>query len=145
MEAAPSNRTSSSGQVAYRRLVWAWIPAGLLAAAINSVVYLVSRAVGVIPQDVIIPNAGTPLAVGQVVALSFIPALFAAVLLAILGCLTRRAFTVFAVLAAIVLVLSFVTPFSIPGAPIGMILALEIMHVVAAVTIVAVLTRLARR
>lgn len=148
MEAAPSNRTSppsSAGGVSYRRLLWAGPLAGIMAAAINAVIWLVARGVGAMPQDVIIPNSGTPLTLGPVVILSFVPALFAAVFLAVLGRFTRRAFAIFAVIAVIVLVLSFYTPFTIPGVPIGMVLALELMHVVAAVVVVAVFARFARR
>ncbi len=42
-------------------------------------------------------------------------------------------------------VLSFITPFTIPGAPAAMILTLLIMHVVAAAIIIWVLTTLAPR
>lgn len=52
--------------------------------------------------------------------------------------------TVFRILAVVLLALSFVTPFSIPGAPVGMIAALELMHVIAAVVIAGLLTTLGR-
>ena len=44
----------------------------------------------------------------------------------------------------IVLGLSFVTPFLIPGAPLAMVATLLLMYVVAAVFIVSILTTLAR-
>ncbi|MCA1718293.1 MAG: DUF6069 family protein [Actinobacteria bacterium] len=50
----------------------------------------------------------------------------------------------FRVLAAIVLVLSFATPFTIPGVPLAMVATLLLMHVVAAVVVVSILTTLAR-
>ncbi len=52
----------------------------------------------------------------------------------------------FRVLATIVLVLSFATPFTTPGAPLAMVATLLLMHVVAAVVVVvvSVLTTLAR-
>ena len=46
-------------------------------------------------------------------------------------------------MAAVVLALSFATPFTLPGAPVAMILALLLMHVIAAVAITGVLTTLA--
>jgi len=44
--------------------------------------------------------------------------------------------------AVVVLVVSFVNPFTIPGAPLAMILVLDLMHVIAAAIIVGVLTTL---
>jgi hypothetical protein len=43
-----------------------------------------------------------------------------------------------------VLVLSFATPFIIPGAPLAMVATLLLMHVVATVVTVSILTTLAR-
>jgi hypothetical protein len=143
MEVA-SGRRPSVGGVSYRRLLWAAPLAGIVAAACNAVLWLVARALGAMPQDLIVNDVG-PITVGPVMAFSFVPALFAGVLLALLARVTRRPLRVFTVVAAVVLVLSFVTPFSIAGAPLGMVLALEVMHVVAAVVIVVVLTRFARR
>jgi lysylphosphatidylglycerol synthetase-like protein (DUF2156 family) len=97
-----------------------------------------------IPGDVIVPNAGTPLTVGMVVFTSIVGALGAAVAFAIVGRFARRPVRKFVVLAAVVLVLSFVTALSIPGAPLSMILAMELMHVVAAAVIVGVLVTLGR-
>jgi len=47
--------------------------------------------------------------------------------------------------AAAVLVLSFATPLTLLGAPAAMILALLLMHVIAAMAITGVLTTLGRR
>ena len=46
----------------------------------------------------------------------------------------------FRVLAVAVLVLSFATPFSVPGAPAAMVVALLLMPVVAAVVVTGVVT-----
>ena len=80
-----------------------------------------------------------------VVIFSFVPALLAAGFLALLGRFTKRPLRTFTIVAAVVFVLSLYTPFSIPGAPFAMILALELMHLVVAVIVVAVLTKLGRR
>jgi hypothetical protein len=60
------------------------------------------------------------------------------------GELTRRPARNFRVFVAIVLVLSFVMPFTIPGALLAMAVTLLLMHVVAAVIAVSILTTLAR-
>ena len=63
---------------------------------------------------------------------------------AIVALLARRPIRTFRIVAAVVLVLSFATPLTIPGTPLSMILTLELMHVVAAVIIAGMLTMLAR-
>jgi hypothetical protein len=70
--------------------------------------------------------------------------LLGALLIAVMGRLTRRPIRTFRVVAA-VLVLSFATPFTLLGAPAAMILASLLMHVIAAVAITGVLTTLGRR
>ena len=82
---------------------------------------------------------------GMVVGSTVVPALVAGVVFALLGRFTRRPVRNFVVLVAVLLVLSFVTPLTISGAPLSMILAMELMHVVAAVVIVGGLVVLARR
>ena len=62
----------------------------------------------------------------------------------IVALLSRWPIRTFRIVAAVVLVLSFATPLTIPGAPLSMILTLELMHVVAAVIITGMLTTLAR-
>jgi hypothetical protein len=72
-------------------------------------------------------------------------ALLAALVLALIGLLSRRPVRVFRLVATGVLVLSFVMPLTISGAPLAMILSLEAMHVVAWTAAVGLLTTLARR
>ena len=140
-----ATRGSRAGVAGLGRLLAYGAVAGAIAAILNAVVYLVASAVGAIPQSVEIPNTGGPLPLGAVVGFSFVPAILAAGLLAILGRFTRRPFRVFTIIAVALFVVSLYTPFSIPGAPVAMILALEIMHAVAAMVIVGVLTRMGRR
>jgi len=66
------------------------------------------------------------------------------VIFAVVVLLSRRPIWTFRIVAAVVLVLSFATPLTISGAPLSMILTLELMHVVAAVIIAGMLTTLAR-
>ncbi len=114
-------------------------------AAANAVVYLVAFAAGAIPQSVVIPNAGGPLNLTPVVSSSFAPVLVGALLFALLGWLTRQPVRNFRVLTTIVLVLSFATLFTIPGAPPAMVATLLLIHVVAAVVVfVGILTTLTR-
>lgn len=69
----------------------------------------------------------------------------AAIVFAIIGLLSRRPVRLFRIVATVVLALSFVAPATIPGAPVAMILSLEVMHVAAWASSVWLLTTLARR
>jgi hypothetical protein len=105
-------------------------------------VYFIVSAAGAIPNSVLIPGMNQPITVVLVIMNSFIPAILAAVLLALLNRFTRRPVRLFRIIAAVLLLISFVNPFTIPGAPPTMILALALMHIVAAAIIVGVLTTL---
>ena len=124
------------------RLLWVGPAAGVAAAVVNAVVYLLASAFGAMPSDVVVPGRG-PITLGAVLVSSFVPALVAAVVLTLLGRFTRRPVRNFVVLGAVVFVVSLVPPFSGPGAPVPMVAALILMHVVAAVVITGVLTALA--
>ncbi len=143
MEVA-SGTGASSGRVAYGRLLWVGPLAGAVAAVVNAVVYLLASAFGAMPPDVVVPGQG-PVTLGAVVSISFVPALLGALLFAVMGRFMRRPIRTFRVVATVVLVLSFATPFTLPGAPLAMIAALLLMHVIAAAAITGVLTTLGRR
>lgn len=145
MEATQSNHAGSGRVAGLGRLLALGAVAGAVAAALNAVVYLVASLLGAIPLDVEIPNTGGPLPIEAVVIFSFVPAILAAGFLALLGRFTKRPLRTFTIVAVVVFMLSLYTPFSIPGAPFAMILALELMHLVVAVIVVAVLTKLGRR
>jgi hypothetical protein len=122
------------------RLWWSSLLAGLGAAVANVVVYYIVSAAGAIPQTVLIPGMNLPVTVVPVILNSIVPAILAGVLLALLNRFTRRPVRIFRIVAAVLLVLSFANPLTIPGAPLSMILALDFMHIVAATIIVGVLT-----
>jgi len=94
--------------------------------------------------DVVVPGQG-PVTLSAVVSISFVPALLGALLFAVMGRFTRGSIRTFRVVAAVVLVFSFAKPFTLPSAPVAMIRALLMLHVIAAVAITGVLTTLGRR
>ncbi len=143
MESIQNSSRTENERVAFGRLLWVGPLAGVIAAAAHAVVYLVAFAAGAIPQSIEIPNAGGPLSFTPVVFNSFVPALVGALLFALLGWLTGWPARNFRVLATVVLVLSFATPFTIPSAPLAMVATLLLIHVVAAVVVVGILTTLA--
>ncbi len=111
---------------------------------VNAVVYLLASALGAMPLDVVVQGHG-PVTLGAVVSISFVPRLLGALLFAVMGRFTGRPIRTLWVVAAVVLVLSFATPFTLPDTPVAMILALLLMYVIAAVAITGVLTSLGRR
>jgi hypothetical protein len=127
------------------RIWWAALLAGVAAAAANALVFLIAQAAGAIPPDIIVPEANEPITVVPVMMVSFMPAIVAGIVLAILAALTPQPVKIFLIIATIMLILSFYTPFTIPGAIMPMIVVLNLMHIIAAVVISWVLIRFSRK
>ena len=140
---AANSKAIQTERIALGRLWWASLLAGLGATVANVVVYTIESALGAIPQTVLLPPPmSQPITVVLVIINSFVPAIVAGVFLALLNRFARRPVRLFRIIAAVLLLLSFANPFTIPGAPPAMIIALDLMHVVAAAIIVGVLTTL---
>ena len=140
-------QATSTDTVRNRHVVWGrLVPAGalalVLAAVANVVVYLVASSLGAMPQDVDANGQG-PITLPMVVAMSVAGAVAGTLVYALIGRFLRRPVRVFRLVSALALVLSFVGPFTIPGAPAAMVGALLLMHIIAAVTVVGLLTTLA--
>ncbi len=143
-----TSKTAGGEKVAWERLPWVGLLAALTAAVTNALVYFAASGLGLISQGVLLPspNGGAPLTVSQVAVTSVIGAVGATIVYAIIGLFARRPVRMFRIVATVVLVLSFLMPATqIPGAPVAMILSLEVMHVVAWAVSVGALTTLARR
>ena len=134
-------------RLALGRLWWAAPLAAAAAALANAVVYGIAETAGALPDSVLVesPTGREPLGLSAVLFASAMGAVGAAVVFALVGWFSRRPIRTFRLVAAMVLVLSFATPLTIPGAPLSMVLTLELMHVVAAVFRVGLLTTLARK
>ena len=142
MEDAQVSRVRGE-HIAFKRLLWAGPLAAVSAAVANAVVYFVASALGTMPEDFVVQDSG-PITLAPVVFSSLIGAAGATLVFVVVALLTRRPIRTFRVVAAVVLVVSFATPLTIPGASLLLILTLELMHVVAAVIITGMLTTLAR-
>lgn len=137
----------SNEKIAYGKLPWVTLLAALAAAVVNVLIYFAASGLGTIPGSILIPTptGEHPLTVALVAVSSVVGAIGAAIVLAIIGLFAPRPIRLFRIVAIIVLVLSFAMPLTIPGAPVAMILSLEVMHVAAWVVIVGLLTTLARQ
>lgn len=138
-------QATSTDTVRTERVVWGrLVPAGalalVLAASANALVYLVASSLGAMPQDVDANGQG-PITLPMVATTSAA----GAVAYAVVGRFARRPVRVFRAVSALALVLLFAGPFTIPGAPAVMVAALLLMHVVAAIAVVGLLTTLAAK
>lgn len=131
-------------RIGWTRLLGAGALAAVAAAIANVVVYYLASALGAMPDSVLNPQTGLPIGVTEVVTSTVVGAVGATIAFAIINLFARRPARVFTIVAAIVFLLSFATPFGIPGVTVSMTLALYVMHAVAAAIIVWVLTRAAR-
>jgi hypothetical protein len=142
-----NTKPAGKERIAYGKLPWVALLAALVAAVANALVYFEASGLGFIPHSVLVPtpSGDHPLTVAPVVASSVVGAIGAAIVFTIIGLFARHPVRLFRIVATVALVLSFATPPTIPGAPVAMILSLEVMHVVAWAVIVGLLTTMARQ
>lgn len=128
---------SSIEKIAAKKLLWVAPLAGAIAAGINSVMFLIGSAIGLMDESVLVPGMNTPITIAPVMMSSFIPSLIAGLVLGVMNYFLNKPFKVFRIVALVLLILSFANPFmGIPGIPVGMGLWLNLMHVVVAGTVV---------
>lgn len=111
-----------------------------IAVVVNSLLFVVADVLGVFPATVMDPGSGQPFALMTVAVASGAGAFGATVVYALLSRFVADADRWFRILAVVVLLVSFVTPFTIPGAPATMIATLLVMHMVVAAVSVWVFT-----
>ena len=124
---------------------FALVGLGTVVAAVlaNILVYYLGRAtVGYDPQFIILADVGTT------IFFTAIPALGTTLLYAVLLRFARRPARTFAIIAAVVFVVTTLPDFTyvpgVPGATVGQTATLVIMHIAAAAVIVGLLTGLSR-
>jgi hypothetical protein len=125
----------------FKKIMTAAIAAGSTAALINSVLFFLFRALGLITDDVFVQDS-QPLTVVPVILSSLIPSLLAGVVYYLLSRYMRNGFRIFSIVAVVLLLLSFANPFmGIPGIPVAMGIALDTMHIVVAACLLYVFKR----
>ncbi len=133
---------SQPERVSLKRLLWVGPLAIVAALAANFIVRAIALAVLDIPADFM------PLQTPAFIPFTVVGLLGAILVFAIIGRVARRPVRTFVIVAAVVLVLSFLPDIGLlasgaPGATLPGILVLMLLHVVAAVIVVALLVRLA--
>ena len=129
--------------VAWRRFALVGLGTVVAAVIANVLVYYIGSAVvGYDPRFVVLANVSTT------IIFTLVPAIVAVLLYAALLRVTGDPARVFAIIAAIVLVVSLIPDFAyiptVPGATAGQTAILVLMHVVAAGVIVGMLTTVER-
>mgnify|MGYP000986081580 CR=1 FL=1 len=101
----------------------------VVATVANALLYFIGAALGWMPDTVLTPM-GQPITVVPVIASTVIALVVATIVYSLLNRFTANPNRWFTIVAVIVLVVSAVSPLSLPGAPTMMIVLLEVMHLV---------------
>jgi drug/metabolite transporter (DMT)-like permease len=119
-----------------KNLLVAAAKAGAVAAFINAVLFFVFKASGIITDDILLEPAKEPMTVVPVIISSLVPSLLSAFVLYILLRYFKKGFLIFMVVAIVLLIVSFGNPFfGIPNVTVPYAIALDIMHIVVALSV----------
>ncbi len=122
------------------------VPAAVAGAIVlNGVLYYVFLALDMIPQEVIVPNAGAPITLAPVVVSSAVTAAGGVLLYALMRRFLTGARRIFTGLALLLLLVSFAMPLGIPAAPVKMLVALNVMHIAVAAVVLGLVWYAPRR
>jgi hypothetical protein len=134
--------TMSTTKIASTRLLTVAPLAALAAVAVNAILFFIGKGTGLLSDSVLIQPANQPLSLIPVIISSILPTLLAGAVLALLNRFVSAPLRIFNIIAVVLLVLSFISPFaSIPNVPIGMGVWLNVMHVVVAGAVVFAFNR----
>jgi membrane-associated HD superfamily phosphohydrolase len=114
------------------------------APIITGAAYFVLNALGLMPETVEINGMVQPFSVFPVLFVTLIGAIVATGVFNLLAKRTKNPVRIFIILAVVVLVVMAVPPFLLPNVTPGVIVGLNVLHLVAAGVIVGALTRSAR-
>lgn len=135
----------SSRRIPLVRILVGTIAAIVAATVVNVIVFYIGDAAGAFPDDFRFDSPGgeTSMGVGNVILTTVMYLALGGIVFAIISRLSRRPVRMFWYVATVAFVLSLVTPFTLEGAPGDMIAFLLLMHLLAAVIGVWVMTRVA--
>lgn len=118
------------------------IIAAVVAAALNAILYQVGAATGNMPADLITP-AGYPITIAPMVIMSIVPLLLGTLAYTILTRFVKKplANRIFVGVAIVLLILFAFSPLQLVNPPLGMVIILEVAHVIAGGALIYALTR----
>ena len=116
--------------------------AAVIAAVLNAILYLVGAATGNMPQTVLTPM-GQPITIAPMIIMSILPLLIGALAYTILTRFVNNplANRIFVIVSILLLIGMAFSPLQLPTAPLGMIVILEVAHLVAGGALIYSLTR----
>ena len=116
--------------------------AAVIAAVLNAILYLVGAATGNMPQTVLTPM-GQPITIAPMIIMSILPLLIGTLAYTILTRFVNNplANRIFVIVSILLLIGMAFSPLQLPGAPLGMIVILEVAHLVAGGALIYGLTR----
>lgn len=114
--------------------------AGLIAALLNLAIFYISKFIGIISNNDLLPD-GNPLSIAAVVLSTLLSGLVASLVLFVLSKFTKNSIKIFSIIGFIFLLVSMAGPFGTPNLPIGMRVTLSLMHIVAGIIIIYGLTK----
>jgi hypothetical protein len=115
------------------RRYWQWALVALVGAPLaNAIVYLIASSLGAIPQTVLAQPMNQPITIIPVIMASLMGALAGSILFAVLRRWLHAPVWSLYIMAAVALVLAEIPALQLQGAPPAMLVALNVMHLVAA-------------
>jgi hypothetical protein len=146
-----TNSLAETERVSLGRLVWV-VPLATAVAVIANVIFyfIITRWLHIglrFPSGTSDSTLAATMAVGDVVLFSSIFSLGAGIVFVVVSQWAQRPIRTYLIIATVVLLFSFLLPLKIPSPPVAMIdkLSLVAMHIVGAITVVAVLVGLGRK
>jgi hypothetical protein len=140
-----STTQASRSSTSFGALVVQGLLGGALAAVVNVAVLFGAKAVGVTLEGEFQPGVSSVLPLAPVVISSLVPALPSALVAWLLQKYTAAGARNFAVVAVVFTLVSFFGPVAVAGASVGTKVAMNLMHVVAALGIAGFQLRALRR
>ncbi|MCU0391829.1 MAG: DUF6069 family protein [Thermoflexibacter sp.] len=122
----------STQTVDYTKIALGGAKGIVVAVVVNAILFFIFSSLGVISEQILIQPANQPITIVPVVMASIVPSILATLFFMALVKFTKQPVKIFGIIALVLVVLSFASPFSIPTVTIAMAVVLNFMHAVVA-------------
>ncbi len=125
----------------YKQIITAGAMAAGVSVILNAILYFIFRGAGVF-TDALFIQPNQPLTIVPIIISSILPSLVGASVFFLFEKYMNNGFKVFSIVALVLMVLSFANPFmGIPGISVAAGIALNVMHVVVALSLLYFIKR----
>ena len=118
---------TTSTKTTFGKILLYSLIAGATAAVINSILFFIGKALGAFPETLLIPNQGQPFTVLPFIFSSILPSLVAGLVMGIINHFSKSPKKIFNIIAIVLVLLSFYSPFTVPGISIMAIIFFNII------------------